>query len=69
MSDMSQITDHTLLPEGRMDGVIVAVAHDEFRGVGFEDMRGFMDEGVVVDVKGMIDAGEVGGNGFYYMGL
>jgi len=29
-----------------------------------------MDEGaVVVDVRGMIDAGEVGGNGFYYMGL
>ena len=34
MSDMSQITDHTLLPEGRMDGVIVAVTHDEFRGWG-----------------------------------
>ncbi len=32
--DMLQITDHTLLPEGRMDGVIVAVAHDEFRGLG-----------------------------------
>ena len=42
---MLQITDHILLPEGRMDGVIVAVAHDEFRGWGFEDLREFMDEG------------------------
>ena len=35
----------------KMDGV--AVAHDEFRGMGLEDLRRFMDEGaVVVDVKG-----------------
>jgi len=34
LDDMLQVTDHILLPEGHMDGVIVAVAHDEFRGVG-----------------------------------
>jgi len=29
----------------------VAVVHDDFRGMGLEDLRGFMDEGaVVVDV-------------------
>jgi len=29
-----------------------------------------MDEGaVVVDGRGRFDTGEVGGNGFYYMGL
>jgi hypothetical protein len=38
MSDVSQITDHTLPPAGRMDGVIVTVVHDEFRGMG---LRGF----------------------------
>ena len=37
----------------KMDGVIVVVVHDEFRGMGVEDLRGFMDEGaVVVDVGG-----------------
>jgi hypothetical protein len=37
LDDTLQITDHILLPEGRMDGVIVTVVHDEFRGWGFED--------------------------------
>ena len=35
MDDILQITDHILLPGGRMDGVIATVAHDEFRGWGF----------------------------------
>ena len=38
MDDILQITDHILLPGGRMDGVIVTVVHDEFRGIG---LRGF----------------------------
>jgi hypothetical protein len=60
LDGMLQITDHILLPEGRMDGVIVAVVHDEFRGWGFEDLRVFMDEGaVVVDVMGMFGEEEV----------
>ena len=32
----------------KMDGVVVTVAHDEFRGMGFEDLRGFMDAKVQV---------------------
>ena len=33
-------------------------------------VREFLEEGaVVVDVRGMFDAGEVKGKGFYYMGL
>ncbi|MEA2000218.1 MAG: hypothetical protein U9N61_12970 [Euryarchaeota archaeon] len=48
-----------------MDGVIVAVAHDEFRGMGLSGVRQFLDGGaVVVDVRGMIE-----GEGFYYKGL
>ena len=44
-----------------MDGVIVAVTHDEFRGMGLSGVREFMDEGaVVVDVRGMIDGVEGG---------
>jgi len=44
---MLQITDHILLPEGRMDGVIVAVAHDEFRGMGLSGVSGFLGAGAV----------------------
>ena len=35
LEDMLPITNHILLPEGRMDGVIVAVAHDEFKNKPF----------------------------------
>ena len=36
----------------KMDGVIVAVAHDEFRGMGLSGVRGFLGAGaVVVDRK------------------
>ena len=37
--------------EIKMDGVIVAVAHDEFKKMGFEDIGKFMnDKSVLVDV-------------------
>jgi hypothetical protein len=37
-----------------MDGVIVTVVHDEFRGMGLRGFVGIMDEGAaVVDVRGM----------------
>lgn len=43
--------------KGRFDAVVVAVAHDEFRG---RDLRGFLknpEEGVVYDVKGIAPKG------------
>ena len=47
-----------------MDGVILAVVHDEFRGMGLSGVRGVVGEGaVVVDVRGMIDAGGGGKDG------
>ena len=67
LDDMLQVTDHTSLPEGRMDGVIVAVAHDEFREMGLSGVTGFLGAGgVVVDVRGMFDAGEVKKQRLYY---
>ena len=55
MDDILQITDHILPPEGRMDGVIVAVVHDEFRGMGLSGVGESLDEGaVVVDVRGCL---------------
>ena len=47
----------------KMDGVIVTVVHDEFRGMGLSGVSGILGGAVVVD------AGEVKGKGFYYKGL
>ena len=37
LDDMLQITDHILPPEGRMDCVIVAVAHNKFKRMNLKD--------------------------------
>ena len=66
LDDMLQVADYYL--KG-VDGVIVAVAHDEFLGMGLSGVSGFLGAGVVVDVRGVFDVGEVKGKGFYYMGL
>jgi UDP-N-acetyl-D-mannosaminuronate dehydrogenase len=43
----------------KMDGVIVAVAHDEFKKMGLEDIGKFMNaKPIIVDVRGMFDEGE-----------
>ena len=53
--------------DAEMDGVVVAVAHDEFLGMGLSGVSGFLGAGaVVVDVRGMFDGDEVEGKGFYY---
>jgi len=50
----------------KMDGVIVAVAHDEFKKIKLENIKKFMnDKPVIIDVRGMFDEEE----GFYYRGL
>ena len=50
----------------RMDCVIVAVAHDEFKKIKLENIKKFMnDKPVIIDVRGMFDEEE----GFYYRGL
>ena len=53
-----------------MDCVIVAVAHDEFKKMKLADIRKFMnDKPVLVDVRGMFDAGEAERMGVCYRGL
>ena len=54
----------------KMDGVIVAVAHDEFKKMGLEDIGKFMNaKPIVVDVRGMFDEEKAKRKGFYYRGL
>lgn len=51
----------------KMDCVIVAVAHDQFRAMSLEDVREFMNgEPVLVDVRGIFDSDEAVGAGYYY---
>ena len=53
-----------------MDGVIVAVVHDEFLAMGLSGVVGFLGAGgVVVDVRGAFDAGDTEKMNFYYSGL
>ena len=54
----------------RMDCVIVAVAHDEFKKMGLEDVSKFMNNRpIIVDVRGMFDEEEAKEKGFYYRRL
>jgi len=54
----------------KIDCVIVAVVHDEFKKMILEDVKGFMNErAVLIDVKGMFDVKEVKRKGFYYKTL
>ena len=54
----------------KMDAVIVAVAHDEFKKMGLEDIGKFMNaKPVLIDVRGMFDGEAAKRKGFYYRGL
>ena len=53
-----------------MDCVIMAVAHDEFKKTGLDDIKKFMnDKPVLVDVRGMFDEEEARRKGIYYRSL
>ena len=54
----------------KVDCVIVAVAHDEFKKMKLDDIRKFMNnKPIIVDVRGMFDEEEAKEKGFYYRRL
>jgi len=54
----------------KMDAVIIAVAHKQFKEMSVEDIRAFMnDHPVLVDVRGMVDRVESEKLGMYYRKL
>jgi len=54
----------------KIDCVIVAVAHDEFKMMELEDIGKFMnDTPIIVDVRGTFNGEKANNNGFYYRGL
>ena len=51
----------------KMDCVIVAVAHDEFKRMKLEDLIGKMNsKPVLIDVRGVFDGEEAKKEEFYY---
>ena len=54
----------------KVDAVIIAVAHDEFKKIDLEDIKKFMnDKPVLIDVRGMFDVKNVERGGFCYRRL
>ena len=54
----------------KMDAVIIAVAHKQFREMPVKTIRGLMnDHPVLIDVRGMVDPKAAGKNGIYYRKL
>ena len=50
----------------KVDCVIVAVAHDEFKEIALDDLKKTMnDEPALIDVRGMFDEEEAKRKGFY----
>ena len=54
----------------KVDCVIVAVAHEEFKKINLKDMKELMNNApVLIDVRGMFDGEEAKRKGFYYRRL
>ena len=54
----------------KVDCVIVAVAHDEFKKINLKDMKELMNNApVLIDVRGMFNGEEAKRKGFYYKTL
>lgn len=54
----------------KVDCVVLAVAHDEFKRMKLEDVKRFMnDKPVLIDVRGMFNEEEGKNKGFYYRRL
>ena len=54
----------------KVDCVIVAVAHDEFKRMKLEDVKKFTNDApVLIDVRSMFEREEAEEKGFYYRGL
>ena len=53
-----------------MEGVIVAVAHDEFKKMQLEDIGKFMNDApVLIDVRGTFNGEKANNKCFYYRRL
>ena len=57
-------------PGKKMDAVIIAVAHTQFKGMSLQQIRQLMNENpVLIDVRGMVDRVAAMNSGIYYRSL
>ena len=57
-------------PAKKMDAVIIAVAHKQFKEMSVEQIRGLMNKNpVLIDVRGMVNQNQVEKTGMYYRKL
>ena len=60
-------TKDSRLKTNRVDGVIMAVAHDAFNKITLDDLKAIMNNGpILIDVRGIFDAKQSKEAGFYY---
>jgi len=74
VEDVSDEFDIEVVPDidgiSNVDGVILSVAHDVFRGISLDRLRGITNNNpVLIDVRGFFDAEEAKKKGFYYKSL
>ena len=63
------ITRHSS-PITAVDCVILAVAHNAFRGITLDEIKSIMNTGpILIDVRGMISAENARETGLYYQSL
>jgi len=54
----------------KVDCIIIAVAHEEFKRMKLDDVKKFMNsKPVLIDVRGMFKEEDARKKGFYYRGL
>ncbi len=64
------IRDVSNLEENKVDGVILAVAHEAFEKITVDKLKDIMsDRPILIDVRGFFDSQEVVEKGFYYRTL
>ncbi len=61
----------TLLAEApKLDGIILTVAHDVFKGISLDDLRNIMNSPpIIIDVRGFFDIPEINNSGIIYKRL
>lgn len=67
-SDDSSVPRGTL-SDGPFDAILLLVKHKEYHGIEEDIINGTADEGVIYDIKGMLDAEKITSSGRRYLNL
>ena len=69
-SESIPVTDESVLLSGNMDAVILAVAHDIFKGITLNQLKNIMkSDPILIDVRCFFDSAEVEREGIHYRSL